>query len=454
MKAGLTAGIFVLSAVILFTLGLYMIGDSHNLFAHHVDFYTELSEVNGLSKGMIVQVAGFPAGQVLGIAIPNHPSAKFRIKLQLDNKLRKLIREDSFVTVETDGVVGDKYLLIHDGTDQSQEAAPGTTLRGKDPVELSAVIAKASGVIDQASGAIVDVQGKLNAALDTATGTIENADGLITLARSGKGSVGVLLNDKQTADRLKQTVANAEETSAHLNQLSVQAGQIVNDAQSRQFPAKVDATIAAAQHAAQQLDQASQQVNTALNGALGPDHSGEDAAENIRESLSNVNLLTGNMAEDTEALKHEFFFRGFFRKRGFYSLQELTPAQYRKTAYFQKASNPRLWLEGAEAFTTDSSGIEALSTSGERQIDRFIGSEKNVIIDEPMVIEGYSENAQAAKQITMSTSRSLLAAQYLEKHFRLRSQDIGVISLMATPPASSGRASWDGACVVLLGREK
>jgi ABC-type transporter Mla subunit MlaD len=76
MKAGLTAGIFVLSAVILFTLGLYMIGDSHNLFAHHVDFYTELSEVNGLSKGMIVQVAGFPAGQVLGIAIPNPPFCK------------------------------------------------------------------------------------------------------------------------------------------------------------------------------------------------------------------------------------------------------------------------------------------------------------------------------------------------------------------------------------------
>jgi hypothetical protein len=75
-------------------------------------------------------------------------------------------------------------------------------------------------------------------------------------------------------------------------------------------------------------------------------------------------------------------------------------------------------------------------------------------MDEPMVIEGYSEQAVAAHQITISTSRSLLAAQYLEKRFRLRSQDIGVISLMATPPPSSGRASWDGACIVLLARAK
>jgi phospholipid/cholesterol/gamma-HCH transport system substrate-binding protein len=345
-------------------------------------------------------------------------------------------------------------LLIQSGTDQSQEAAPSATLRSKEPVELSAVIAKASGVIDKASGAIVDVQGKLNVTLDTAARTINNADGVITLARNAGGRVGVLLNDKQTADRLKQAVVNAEEASAHLDQVSVQAGQIVNDAQSRQFPAKVDATIASAQHATQRLDQASQQVNRALNGALGPDHTGEDAAENIRESLSNVNLMTGNMADDTEALKHEFFFRGFFRKRGFYGLQDLTPAQYRNTAYFQRASNPRLWLDGAEAFTANSSGVEALSASGERQIDRFIGSEKTVVIDEPMVIEGYSEQALSADQITTSRSHTLLAAQYLEKHFHLRSQDIGVISLMATPPPSTGRASWDGACIVLLGRGK
>ena len=133
----------------------------------------------------------------------------------------------------------------------------------------------------------------------------------------------------KTAFKLKQTVANAEQASANVKQMSFQAGQVVTDIQSRKLPAKLDDTVATARHAAQQIDEASQKVNTTLDGALGPDHLGENAAENIRESLSNVNQATANLADDTEALKHEFFFRGFFKKRGYYSLAELTPDQYR-----------------------------------------------------------------------------------------------------------------------------
>jgi phospholipid/cholesterol/gamma-HCH transport system substrate-binding protein len=207
-KEGLIAGVFVVDALLLFSIGLFLIGDSHQAFTHHITFYTEMFNVNGLAPGVKVRVAGYVSGQIENIGIPHRPSDKFRIKFQVDAKLRKLIRDDSVVTVETDGVVGDKFLLVHDGTDQSQEASIGATLSGKEPIEISAVIAKVSTVIDQANGVIVDVQGKLNVALDTATRTINNADGLITLARSGNGPVGVLLNDKQTAAQLKQTVAN------------------------------------------------------------------------------------------------------------------------------------------------------------------------------------------------------------------------------------------------------
>ena len=130
------AGIFVVSALVLFSIGLFLIGTSHNLFTRHVTFYTELSEVNG---------------QVESIGIPDKPSGEFRIKLKIDSKLRNLVREDSVVTVDSDGLVGDKFLFIHKGSDNSQEAPAGMTLPSKEPIELSAIIAKASGVIDQTS---------------------------------------------------------------------------------------------------------------------------------------------------------------------------------------------------------------------------------------------------------------------------------------------------------------
>jgi phospholipid/cholesterol/gamma-HCH transport system substrate-binding protein len=216
----------------------------------------------------------------------------------------------------------------------------------------------------------------------------------------------------------------------------------------------VDDTLASARDASQQIDQASQKVNVTLVDALGTDRSGENGAENIRETLSNVNLATANLADDTEALKHEFFFRGFFKKRGFYSLDELTPAQYRTNAYFQNVHNHRSWLSAADTFTLNSKATEVLSPAGEQQIDQIVGGMKDQIVDQPLVVEGYSSQVSPSGQVLLSRSRSLLVASYMEKRYHLRSQDIGVMSLNATPPSASSKSSWDGVCIMVLAENK
>ena len=196
MKINYTVvGVFVLSAVLLFSVGLFLIGNRQKAFAHHVDFFTSLNDVNGISPGSKVRVSGFEAGQVTGIAIPDQPADKFRLKLQVDSKLHGLIRDDSFVTVESDGLVGDKFLMIHEGSDQAPEAAIGATLPAKEPIELSAVIAKATGVMDQANSAIGDIKVKVDGALNAITTTVNNTNALVTGVRSGNGTVGMLLTD-------------------------------------------------------------------------------------------------------------------------------------------------------------------------------------------------------------------------------------------------------------------
>jgi phospholipid/cholesterol/gamma-HCH transport system substrate-binding protein len=110
------------------------------------------------------------------------------------------------------------------------------------------------------------------------------------------------------------------------------------------------------------------------------------------ETLPDVNLATANLADDTEALKHEFLFRGFFKKRGFYSLSELTPEEYRADSLFQNARNERFWL-GPESFTQDQNGTQLLSSEGQAQIDRTVGSAKDEITDRPIVVEGYSTDS-------------------------------------------------------------
>jgi phospholipid/cholesterol/gamma-HCH transport system substrate-binding protein len=145
-----------------------------------------------------------------------------------------------------------------------------------------------------------------------------------------------------------------------------------------------------------------------------------------------------------------FFFRGFFKKRGFYSLKDLTPDQYRSNSYFESQRNQRAWLNATDAFAKDANGNEVLSAAGEQQINQIIGTVKNSVIDQPIIVEGYSNQASAADEMATSRSRSILVAHYLEKRFHLSARNIGLMPLNATAPPSSGKSSWDGACIVLL----
>ena len=130
MKTNLVAtGVFVISAVLLFGAGLFLVGDRQNAFSRHHDFYTEMSNVNGLAPGSKVRISGFDAGEVISMQIPDRPSEKFRIKLHADKKLNNLIREDSVVSVESEGIVGDKFLASASTPNSSSIRATSAQLK-------------------------------------------------------------------------------------------------------------------------------------------------------------------------------------------------------------------------------------------------------------------------------------------------------------------------------------
>ena len=455
MKANFAVlGAFILAGIVLFTTALFLIGNRNQAFNKHEELYVEMATVTGIAPGSKVRASGFDAGQVKSIELPPRPSAKFRVKLEVDQKLHSIIRQDSLISVESDGLVGDKFLMIHAGTDASPEATSGSTLPNKEPLELSAILEKVSGTVDQANATIGDVHVKLDGALDVITSTIKNTDGLVTEARSGKGTVGMLLSDPQTADHVKQAVSNVQQASVNLNQVSAQVQQLMTDVQSRNLPAKIDDTMVNARDASAQIDQVSHKVNATVTDALAQDSSGVSAGENLRDTLSNVNRTTANLSDDTEALKHEFFFRGFFKKRGFYSLNDMTPDGYRRSTYFQSPHNQRFWIAGTEAFIADAKGAEILSDAGKQQINQIIGGIKDSIVMQPIIVEGYSNDPDPARQITLSSQRALMVDHYLIEHFHLHSNDIGVVSLNAKPPQSSGKSVWDGAAILILPQQK
>lgn len=453
-KVNLFVGIFITVALALLAAGLFLIGNQHKAFRSHLELYTEFANVNGIGTGAKVQVDGMEAGQVESIAIPSKPSSKFRLKLQVDDRLHGLIRQDSVTTIETQGVVGDKFLLIHEGSDGSPAAEARTTLRSKEPFDMAKVLEQASDLVQQANGTmavanstIVDVRTKLDGTLGAMTRAVNNTNGIVTGIRRGHGTAGMLLEDKDTEANVREAILNTQQATANLNTASVQVHDLLTDFQSRHLFEQAQETLKSANGAVQQIDQATTQVNQTLTQALAQDQYGETAGANFQQSLGNINQATGNLADDTAALKQEFFFRGFFKKRGYEDLDHLPVTSYRDGQLFKKLTPHREWLAASALFSTTASGQEILSPGGRELIDHAVGQLSDVYA-RPIVVEGYAQAGSSADQLTRSRARAVLLRAYLQIHFHLQSKNIGVIALKDTPPVNAGNSTWDGVCLV------
>jgi phospholipid/cholesterol/gamma-HCH transport system substrate-binding protein len=289
--------------------------------------------------------------------------------MKVNEQLHGLVRTDSVVTVDTEGVVGDTFLTIHSGSPNAAIAQADSVLQSKPPVTMSDLLSHGLGIMNDADATIKQVGGKLNVALDWVNGAVGNANDLLVGLKEGRGPAGMLLRDEKMAGQIRVTMSNARSTTSNLNRASGRIDSLVADVQQRGLPQKLDDTMTQIRSASTRADATIQQVQQSLTQALGPDVNGVTAGQNISESLSNVNVATGNMAEDTEALKHNFFFKGFFKHCGYYTLGNLSPEKYRHSKLFGSTQSPRAWLQTDALFQHGPHGTEELSPDGKHAID-------------------------------------------------------------------------------------
>jgi len=464
MNRFMMVGVFVLAGLALFATGLFMIGNRHEAFARHVELYTEFANVSGIVPGAKVQVAGMDAGEVLAMNVPDTPPAKFRVKLRVNQKFSGLVRADSVVSVETEGVVGNRFLEISAGSSRAHAVATGGTLKGIEPTDLSALLELAKGTIvnvdktvsnanslvTNANGIITSVAGNLNATLDKTKLTISNANDVVTGLKEGHGPAGMLLRDEALADQVRQAVANAKNAASELNRAAAQANTLMSDIQSKGLPGQVDDTVKEAKKSVANLDAASAQVRQAIADLTGPDEGGVTTAATIRESLSNVNVAAANMADGTEALKHNFLLRGFFRSRGYYNLANMSPDLYRKDRFFAEQSTDRAWLPADQLFHRNSDGEEALTSQGRSALNAELARYGERILTSPVIVEGYSNGDEVNDRLAASRHRAILVRNYLQGRFQLDTSRVGTVALENRPPDGSSHTSWDGVVIVLL----
>ena len=449
-RTRILVGVFIVAGIVLFAAGLFLIGSRKQLFSHHYDIYTGFNKIDTITSGAKVRVSGMDAGEISAIAIPSSPSGKFRMKLHVDQKFRPIIRDDSMASIETEGMVGNKFVNIAKGSETSPECPAGCTLPSKEPFELSDLIQQGSGIASSAQQTIDDIRKRADQAIQRVTGlvghvdntvqasrgdikaitsngaqTVENANQIVRGIRQGQGAAGKLLVDSSVASNVSATIANAKTASTNVDK----ASQNIDTA-------------------SQKADAVTTQVNQAVSDFLKGNRQNENTVAALKNTVQEADRAADNVQADTEALKHNFFLRGFFKRRGFYNLDTLTPAKYVSSGFVKKP-RLRVWVPSAGVFESHD-GNQQLSEQGRAILNQDMSGIVPYLPNNPIMVEGYASEGPPDQNYNWSRQRAQAVREYLQSQFHIDPKYIGAIPLGEHPPRGAGRDSWNGVCLVLL----
>jgi phospholipid/cholesterol/gamma-HCH transport system substrate-binding protein len=454
-------GAFVVGGLLLFAFGLFMIGDRRQLFSKDFEIWTEFKELGGVQNGAKVKVGGMDAGEVLEIQVPAEPQAKFRVKVRVLERLHAVVRSDSVASIQTEGVLGNKFVKIDPGTPESPQAPPGSTIPSREPFdfadllqEVRDTIGQVRGQMDdvfasvqdtskQANDLIVAVRGDVEAIVESGKKITDDVSQVVEGVQAGRGIVGKLVKDEGLSESATRTMMSFERTAENVRESSGKITEFISDFQQRQIMREVEQTM-------KNLQQLTAQAREAIETFQGKDGNGEAVAAEIRRTMTDAREAMSDLADNMEALKHNWFVRGFFNRRGFYDVDNLTIAEYREGKFTRGKERQQIWLHKTELFAKNSRQKEELSEEGKKRLNEFAADFQRYPSNSLIMVEGYSAEGSKGDQSLASRERAMEVRDYLVKTFHFNPSYVGVMPMGALASKSPAGNTWDGVALVVF----
>jgi phospholipid/cholesterol/gamma-HCH transport system substrate-binding protein len=191
-------GLFVAGGLALFVLAIFIIGKQKNLFNPVYTLHTTFYNVSGLQVGNNIRFSGINIGTVDNIVIVNDSTVS--VSLSIKKEIGKFIRSDSEVSIGSEGLIGDKLLIVSRGSSNAALATEGQQLKSREPVETDAIIASLQVTAENAE--VISYQ----------------LAEIMTNINGGNGTLGRLIQDTTIAENLNQTIVNLKKSSKGLGE--------------------------------------------------------------------------------------------------------------------------------------------------------------------------------------------------------------------------------------------
>ena len=167
------------------------------------------------------------------------------------------------------------------------------------------------------------------------------------------------------------------------------------------------------------------QAKTALANLQGEDGPVKGVTSNLQQTLTSARDVMADMAETTEALKHNFLVRGFFNRRGYFDLADVSVDAVSARACSRTRSAARCG-SGFGPSCCSSATPRARSGSAIRGADRLDSAMSQFVRyprTSPIVVEGYAQEPTADQRFLLSRSRGQLVRDYIREPLRAGSDD-------------------------------
>ena len=303
-------GLFVIIGSILFFSGIYFVGNKQNLFDNTSNLKAIFKNINGLQVGNNVRYAGIDIGTVKAIEMINDTT--IHVTMSIEDAMLIHIKKNAIATIGSDGLVGNMIVNIFPGKGNAQPLVKGDVLQSYGKASTEEMLKT------------LDITNKNAALLTSDLLKITNE------INQGKGTVGVLLKDSLMSKDLKETIYNLKETTrgtaesvANLNKMILSLNQkdnVIGVLNDRDVALKMKTIITNLEKSSVEIDKVVTNLNaTVINikdgkGALNYLSNNPELVQKIDSTMNNINKASIKLNEDLEALKHNFLFKGYFKK--------------------------------------------------------------------------------------------------------------------------------------------
>jgi phospholipid/cholesterol/gamma-HCH transport system substrate-binding protein len=205
----LKVGIVITVALVTLLVTVFFAGNIENMISHKTMIKIDIRDVRGLRKGSPVWYAGLEVGSVKSIDL--HPIYGTVVSVLIKRDVLGYLKKDSRATVQTMGLLGDKYIEFSSGSPGAAQLQAADMVEGDTEIGVQDVIATGTE------------------SLRKLTNVAEQLSRFIDMIGEGEGTVPQLIKDPSLYNNLKDVSQRLSDLVAGVQQKKGTLGKLVGD---------------------------------------------------------------------------------------------------------------------------------------------------------------------------------------------------------------------------------